>query len=209
MHKELDRQIAHLRDSDKGWVYRRDAADYLGKTVQKAVAALRETTGDKDVDVRTAAEDALGRASAVLAGIAPVAGRTYALRELAEACAKPGRREVSQEDDRYAVVVQLREGRSQKVVIQEFSRSEGRQLVQILTYCGGFDASTMPWALKTNTQLGRCAIAVAALDGQEQFVVVNCLPREEATPDQVVETVKEIAFYGDWIEKRLTGQDVM
>ena len=208
MHEELDQHIANLRDPSKGWVYRRDAADYLGKTVEKAVAALREVASDKDVDVRTAAEHALGLASAVLAGIKPTDDkRSYTLRELAQGCAKSGRREVAEEANAFVVTTHLKDGRGQRVLLQDITRKDGARLIQILTYCGDANESAMPWALKINTQLGRCALGIAVLDGNDRFVLVNCIPAADATPEMVKTVVKEIAFYGDWIERKLTDLD--
>lgn len=207
MGNELDKHIATLRDTGAGWVYRRDAADGLGKAIERSAATLRATAKDDDVDVRNAVERALGHASAALAGIKPVVDGEYELKELAKGCERPGRREVAPDGEAFVVTVQLKGGRAQRVHLREIVRKDGVRLIQILTYCGAFDESAMAWALKMNTQLGRCALGLDASDGGDQFVLVNCVPADEATPAQVKAVVKEIAFYGDWIERKLTGKD--
>lgn len=207
MARELDKHAAVLRDTSAGWVYRRDAAEYLGKLIEKSAAALRANAKDNDVDVRNAVQRALGHASAALAGIKPVVDEEFSLDDLARACARPGRREVAQDGQGYVITVSLKAGRTQTVYLQPITRKDGARLVQVLTYCGAFDQTAMAWALKMNTQLGRCALGLAARDGNDHFVLVNCIPAGEATPELVKAVVKEIAFYGDWIEHKLTGKD--
>lgn len=207
MQNDFDKYLATLRDIDAGWVYRRDAADFLGKLIERAAAALRAVEHDNDVDVRTAIERALGHASAALAGVKPVVDTTYPLDELVKACARPGRREVDRDGNEFTVTAHMKEGRSQRVHLKEIIRQDGAKLIQILTYCGEVDDSTMPWALKMNTQLGRCALGISGRGDKDYFVLVNCIPVDEATPELVKAAVKEVAFYGDWIERKLTGGD--
>ena len=105
--------------------------------------------------------------------------------------------------------MQLKNERAQRVFVQALARKDGVELIQVLTYCGEFNEASMAWALKTNTQLSRCALGVAALDGADHFVLVQCVPAAEARPEVVKSIVKEVAFYGDWIEKKLTGGDAL
>ena len=39
------------------------------------------------------------------------------------------------------------------------------------------------------------------------LVLVDAYPMHEATPGMVKSSVKETAFYGDWIESKMTGMD--
>ena len=39
------------------------------------------------------------------------------------------------------------------------------------------------------------------------FVMANCFLASHVSPAELKAAVKEIAFYGDWIEKEMTGAD--
>jgi hypothetical protein len=51
---------------------------------------------------------------------------------------------------------------------------------------------------------------VTDIDGVRQYVLTSCFPAAEATPQIIKIAVKEIAYYGDWVEQRLTkgGDDL-
>lgn len=208
MSQSLEKTISSLHDRDAGWVSRRDAAEALGKVAAEAVSALVAQKDEPDVDVRTAVRSALGWASAGLRSIKPVPqSRSYTLEELANACAKEGRRKVEGKGDEYIVYVTTKEGRQQIVYITPDRRSDGLDLVRVYTRCGPAGADTMRWALENNLKLVHGALALSTADGREEFVIVNCLIAGEATPDGVLASVKEMAHYGDWMEQKLAGRD--
>jgi len=189
-------------------VTRRDGADALGDAAAKAVEILRAYSKDADVDVASAVNRALERISGAVAGVAPKPGsRDYTLEELVAGVEKEGKRSVQSHDDGYAVDVRLKNGRNQKVYISPSHRSDGTKLVRVFTYCGEPTEDAMRWALETNMKLSQGALALHEEGGTEHFVLVNCYIASEATPTEVKASVKELAFYGDWIEQRLSGLD--
>ncbi|MCL4215937.1 MAG: hypothetical protein KJ052_02880 [Candidatus Hydrogenedentes bacterium] len=56
-------------------------------------------------------------------------------------------------------------------------------------------------------KLIQCALALHEIEGEEQIVLTNCFLREYVTPEAIRAAVKEIAFYGDWVEKQLSDVD--
>jgi hypothetical protein len=207
--KAIDAAAEALADTDTGWVHRRDSVEYLGRAAAKALKALHDFRDEKDVDVRVAVDEALGIAQAGLQGIAPVSEseKKYTFEELAQACHKPGKRHVEKVGDAYTVEVKLKDGRKQTVTLSASRRKDGVELIHIFTRCGPVTDDTRIWALKTNADLTQGALAVQDLDGEEKLVLMNCYLLEECSPREIALGLREIAFYGDWIEKKLTGLD--
>ena len=84
MYEEIDKAAKLLKDTKAGWVTRRDAVELLGQSAARALKVLREHLDEPDVDVHRSVVEAMGKASAAVAGIAPVAeARQYSLDELA------------------------------------------------------------------------------------------------------------------------------
>lgn len=208
MLEEIEKAAAQLANTKTGWVTRRDAAELLGKAAARALVALHEHREEPDIDVKRSVDQALAEASAALKGIAPkVRKGSYSLEELARACEKPGQREVKRERDRYIIELRLAEDRTQKVYLEQFRRKDGIELIRVYTYCGTFTEKAAPWALRTNMTLAQGAVASVTVEGQERFALTNCFLAGAATPEVVKASVKEIAFYGDWIERRLMESD--
>lgn len=208
MSDELEKAIATLGNRDAGWVTRRDAAEFLGRSGAKAVEALHAHSKDADVDVQRTVKEALGWASAGLEGIEPAAAaHEYGLEELVRGLEKKGKRSVAPHGDGFEVRVELPKGRSQKVYIGPTKRRDGADLIRVFTRCGKPAEDTLHWALRTNMSMAQCALALIDEDGEEEFVLVNCFLTGEVTPRELKSAVNEIAFYGDWVEQRLTGVD--
>lgn len=205
MYEELRRAIDELRNDKAGWVTRRDAAEVLGKVARQALAALDAHRADPDRDVRKAVERALERVSAPPPS--EMDDRTFSLKELARGCEKQDERTVSPHGEGFSVVVRLAEERTQTVYIMPHRRRDGTSLVRMYSYCGDADPEVMAWALRSNSKLVHCAFAVQREDGADRIVLVNSLVHGKASPPAVKASVKEIAFYADWLEKKLTGLD--
>jgi hypothetical protein len=209
MMKDLDNIIEALADSSAGWVTRRDAAEALGEIAGKSLAALKAHAEESDVDVRTAVQRALGDigASGSAAPVQQGSPKRAALKDLARACEKKMRRAVKAQGDGFLVRVQTKEGRTQDVLIQPHKRSDGRELVRVSTQCGEADADTIAWAIRSNAKLMYCTFCVHTHEGKEQLMILSNFNPEHVTPGMVKDAVKEIAHYGDWLEKKLTGED--
>jgi hypothetical protein len=205
MYKHIDEAIADLSNARTGWVTRRDAAEHLGRTAREALLALEAHVEDPDVDIRAAVARALETVS--IPKGQPVPSQQYSLEDLMTRCASPGRREVQQEEEGYAVTVSLREERTQKVLVAPVTHDNGKQLLRIQTWCGQGSDELYPWLLQSNGKLVHCAFALVPEAEGERVALVQNVPMEQATPEGVKEAVKEIAFYGDWLEKKISGRD--
>jgi len=208
MFDEILKDAEVLSDSKAGWVNRRDAADHLGEAAQRALTALQSHRQEPDVDVRMAIEKALQRAGGSPTGAKrEAAQRLCSLQDLANACAKPGQRTAKAHGDGYEIEVLLKGDRRQKVYLMPHSRKDGVKLVRVYTYCGKPKPESLKWALQTNTKLTHGALALLGDGDEERLVLVDSYLMDEATPETIKRSVKETAFYGDWIESKLTGLD--
>ena len=195
-----------LRNTGAGWVNRRDAVVELAETAARVMEVLTEFTEDADTDVRLAVTRALDELKSAAAP--PVESKSYpSLGEMARALEKRGSRTVSQQGNRFAIEIQLDGGRTQTVYLQPHERRDGTKLLRVFTFCGAPTEDAHPWALRANMKLTQSAVALHKLDGEEMFVVTRTFLDGEASPRELKAAVKEIAFYGDYIEKRLTGLD--
>lgn len=208
MSDSLQTHSETLRNTKAGWVHRRDAAEALARIASTALETLRAHAQDPDPDVR----------AAIIKALAAYAGRAAAqptptatpppLAELAAACARTGRRTVTQESDAFRIDVALEGDRRQQVHLREETRRDGVRLIQISTPCGAPTDESMRWGLRSNLKLAHCAVALGKdAHGAPILMLVRNLDARLATPDAVREAVKEIAHYGDWLEKKLTGLD--
>jgi len=205
---ELEKLAKQLHDPEAGWVVRRDAAENLGKAACFVLDALREHADEMDVDVRRAVDHALGEASAALAGVPPLPQvKQYTLEELAKACAKDGERVVAPHGKGFVVQVTLKSGRRQAVYLNHHQRKDGMELIRIFTECGPPREDALEWALRANMKITHGALALTKDSGEERLVLTDCYLAHAATPAEIKASVKELAFYGDWIESKLTGLD--
>lgn len=208
MWEELDGAVEKLRDTKAGWVTRRDAVELLGKVALKSLDALQAASDEMDIDVRRSVDDMLGRAAAALKGVKPIVEQVPpSLEELAKACAKENVRMVEADGEGYVVRVALKEGRQQSVHLRQFKRADGVKLIQVYTVCGKADEKSYEWALRANMKLVQGAVALAKQGDDERFVLTMCFLVGEVTKSEIKAAVKEAAYYGDWIEQKVSGQD--
>jgi hypothetical protein len=209
MFEAIDSAAANLQNKDAGWVTRRDGADLLGKVAIRALAALHEASDEQDVDVRRAVEQALGQAAATLEGVKPrPVERSFTLDELVRASEKTGERELTKiNENEYRVEVTQRGGRKQSVHIRKFQRKDGVELIQVYTICGRADERSYGWALRANVKLVQGAVAIEKNGDDEQFVLTTSFIADHVTRWEMKAAIKETAYYGDWMESKLSGQD--
>jgi uncharacterized protein YjbI with pentapeptide repeats len=160
-----------------------------------------------DADVRRAVDHALAQASAALDGIEPPGSHLpYTLEELARYCEKPPARVVERDGDAFTIKVMLKSGRGQHVHLRKFKRADGVELIQIYTVCGKADEKKFAWALRANMKLIQGAVALAKQADDERFVLSICLLADNVSHFAIKAAVKECAYYGDWIEQKLSEQ---
>lgn len=206
MFKRLDRAIVDLNDLDAGWTTRRDAAEALGEIGQHALAALVNRKDDKDQDVRIAVQKSLGQIGDIPTP-APPEDTDINIRDLARACEKPGKRKVTMEKGRFSVEVHLKDKRNQTVQVMPHNLNDGKRLLKIFTTCGDPKPKVVQWAMRSNANLVRGAFAIHQEGDKEMLLLIDNLPWDQVTPEEVKASVKEIAFYGDWLESKLSGSD--
>ncbi len=204
MARELEEAEQNLSNARAGWVHRRDAALALGRWAAIALDALKRHINDPDPDVRRAVAETLAK---IHLPAVPASDGSYPLETLARACEKPGKREVQSDGSDFMVQVKLPEGRQQQVRLSPAANRDGHPLIHVSTRCGEASEKAKNWALRYNAKLVHCAFAVQAGDEREELVLMENIPFRHATPEAVKAAVKEIAFYGDWIEQRLHGGD--
>jgi len=208
MWEEIDAAIEKVKDTKAGWVTRRDAVELLGKVAVRALDALQDASDEMDVDVRRSVDDMLGKAAAALKGVKPkYEAGPLSLEDLAKTCAKEGVRTVEPDSEGFVVRVALKDGRHQAVHLREFKREDGVKLVQVYTVCGKADETSYGWALRANMKLIQGAVALAKQGDDERFVLTMTFLAGEITRPEIKAAVKEAAYYGDWIEQKVTGQD--
>lgn len=208
MNDSIDKRLAELENTEEGWVIRRDAAESLGQTAAQALEALRAHAEEKDVDVRAMVVKALGWSKGSLEGVSPVAQeRAFSLEELAESVKSPGSREVAAKGDGYEITVTLREDRMQKVLAEPATSHGGRETIRISTRCGPAEEKALRWALRNNADLSHCSLAIAGDGDEEMLIMAHSFLADSVTPKEFKTTVKEIAFYGDWVESKLKDGD--
>lgn len=206
MADDLDRAIAQLANRGGTWVARRDAADFLGKVATRAREALAQFVEDADTDVRAAVAQALGNPAWRDAGRAGKEAQ-YTLDELVRAVERPGKRSARPIDGGFEIVATLKNGRTQKVFVSHGTSEAGAQTIRVRSRCGPADPKTMDWALRTNDRLPHSSLAIVDEDGQAWFELVHSMRAQKATPGELRACIKEVAFYADWAEGRLSKDD--
>lgn len=206
MLTKLDTTAATLADTAAGWVTRRDAAEQLGEAAARAVAALSRFANETDVDVRSAVLKELAKTKAAFQK-PPAEAKALTLDDLACGLAKEGERTVTVIDHQYAIDFKLKTGRRQRVYLGSHEIREGTPLIRVMTICGQPVDTAYEWALRANVMLAHGAIALMDVDDVQQVVIVRYFAATDLKPAEILTTIKEIAYYGDWIESKLSGKD--
>jgi hypothetical protein len=195
-----------LNNRESGWVARRDAAENIGKIAHRLVGALVEHQQDTDMDVQMEIERQVAPLHVVL-NTRGKSRKNFTLRDLAFACEKHGQRTVETYKTGFVITVKLNEGRSHRVYVMPHKLSEGNDIIRLFTLCGETSPEKFAWALRANTKLSHGAFSLLTFNKQEYLVIMKNLLKEEATPEIVKRGVKEMAYYGDWLEDKISAMD--
>lgn len=206
MPDDIDRALAQLGQREGTWVARRDAADFLGKVAARAREGLARYAQDPDTDVRSAVARALGDASWRDAG-RDSKNAHLTLEELVRAIERPGKRSARPIDGGFEIVVTLKNGRTQKVFVTRGNSEAGAETIRVRSRCGTAEAGALEWALRTNDRLPHCSFAITEEGGAKFLEIGHSLREQKATADELRACVKEVAFYADWAEGRLSKED--
>jgi hypothetical protein len=210
MKRTVAKTLKVLADTDIGWVNRRDAAVDLGQGAVEAVRGLKAHEDDDDQDVKQSIDRALQDVARAVAGIDLEAdvGGVPSLGKLVAALEKKGSRDVSKSGKGFVIVVETKEGRSQKVFVEATKSNTERAIIRVTTRCAKATENAYVWALTNNAHMSHCSLAIESIDGEGWLVLVNNLLADTASFAELKLTVKEVAFYGDWVEEKLAGEDV-
>ncbi|HQN01753.1 MAG TPA: hypothetical protein PLL36_11785 [Candidatus Hydrogenedentes bacterium] len=203
----LDELGKVLNDHDAGWVARRDAAEKLGKVAHRALGILLEHKQDPDMDVQME----VGRCLEPLHILLSTRGKRrkpYTLRELALSCEKHGFRTVEAYKTGFVVTVKLDGPRMHRVYLMP-GKFRDKSVIRLFTLCGEATSDKLLWALKANTKLFHGAFATLKFNDEKHLAIVNNILKDEASPDVIKRGVKEMAYYGDWLEKKLSDMDAL
>mgnify|MGYP005842634343 CR=1 FL=1 len=208
MIEEIEKAIADLQNPKAGWATRREAAELLGRAAVESLSALHAHRDEPDVDVRHTIDRARAEAARAMRGAAaqPQGQPAHSLEELVRACHKPGVCDVQPHGDGFKLDMRLNTGRRQVVYVEPL-RKETTDWIRVLTYCAPYTGETPVWALRANARFAQAAVALVDRDGQEWFAIVNNFLAGEVTPRELKAGVKEVAFYGDWVERKLVAKD--
>jgi hypothetical protein len=206
MSKATGPLLKMLADTHGGWVNRRDG---LGRVAQSAIKGLKAHEKDSDEDVRSGVVTALQAISHALAGVdmSVAPGGLPTLEKLVNALVKPGHRDLTTLDDGYSMKVITKNMRAQTVLIHETTSNTQMDIVRVSTVCAKADPASFEWALKNNVSMSHCALGVEERDGEDSLVLTNNLLAKSLSFAELKLSVKEVAFYGDWIEEKLSGID--
>jgi hypothetical protein len=200
----IEEAIRTLKDKTAGWVSRRDAALSLGEVAQLACKTLIAYQSEEDVDVRRGVDEALEKIGVPASGGVNGAPK---LEDLVRACERRGKRTMAPHGKGYLVTVDLPGGRTQRVRVKEAKSRDGRPTIRVYTRCGIADEKTRAWAMQANAHLLHAAFATVDDDDGEMLVLVRNFDRTRVDAEDLKACIKEIAFYGDWMESKLTSED--
>ena len=108
----------------------------------------------------------------------------------------------------HRIRLRLPNDRSQTVFIEPSEHSLKDRLIVIYSVCCPADSSFFGRALRLNSEMRHGALAVRQVEGRECFVVANTYPRATVDPEEIRQSVWEIARHADAVEKTLTEEDV-
>ena len=204
MINSIEDAIRTLEDKNAGWVSRRDAALSLGECARRARETLIAHQSEEDVDVRRGVDEALEKTGEAAP---PGEKGTPTLDQLVRACERPGKRRVAPHGKGYLITVDLGEGRIQRVRVKESTSRDGRPTIRVYTRCGIADEKTLAWAMQANAHLLHAAFGTVDDEDGEMLILVRNFDRSLVKAEDLKACIKEIAFYGDWMESKLTSQD--
>lgn len=205
MRDAVSKEIEQLRNADLGWVDRRDAAEALGRGASDAIAALKAHQEDSDRDVKRTVREALSSVAEAWQGAetGDAAGATP-LDRMVRAIESPGKRDIAEDGKIFTITVSLPNDRSQTVRVEPGQSQGNEDTIIVWTPCAEANPKAFEWALKNNEHFALCAIAIRQHDGKDTLCMLGSFLAEELTPAELKAAVKEVAFYGDWLEDKLS-----
>lgn len=109
--------------------------------------------------------------------------------------------------DRYRVDLHFADGRHQLVLVEPSDHAAADRALRISSVCCPALSVYFEPALRLNSEILHGALAIAEIDGEATFLMVDNYPRATVDPEEIRRSVLEVAHRADAIEKLLTGLD--
>ncbi|MCX5758810.1 MAG: hypothetical protein NTU83_09965 [Candidatus Hydrogenedentes bacterium] len=196
MFEGIERAAQVLADAKAGWVNRRDAAVFLGETANDSLAALVLYRNDMDQDVKNAVAKSVAK-------VCLCVEVEHTLEEMAQTCSELPEVAVKMHAQGFVADVRLANGHAHRVFVSRYLAENHPPAIRVFSICGRPTPQSIPWALRMNMQLSHGALAITGEGNEEQFALVDYYLASQVSPLEVAVSVRELGFYGDWIETRL------
>jgi serine/threonine-protein kinase len=110
--------------------------------------------------------------------------------------------------DGYRVDLDFHDGRRQLVLVEPSDHAAADRALRISSVCCPALSVYFEPALRLNSEILHGALAIAEIDGEAKFLMVDNYPRATVDPEEIRRSVLEVAHRADAIEKLLTGLDL-
>lgn len=112
------------------------------------------------------------------------------------------------EGERYRIDLTFSGGRHQTVFVEPSEHAAADRLLKISSVCCPALSVYFEPALRLNSEILHGALAIAEIDNEAAFVMVDNYPLATVDPEEIRRSVLEVAHRADAIEKLLTGLDL-
>ena len=113
----------------------------------------------------------------------------------------------SREGERYRIQLEFAGGRRQTAFVEPSLHAAADRSLRISSICCPALSVYFEPALRLNSEIMHGALAIAEMDGESVFVMIDNYPRVTVDAEEIRRSVLEVAHRADAIEKLLTGQD--
>ena len=113
----------------------------------------------------------------------------------------------NREGHRYRIHLTFSNGRKQTVFIESSEHAAADRLLKISSVCCPALSVYFEPALRLNSEILHGALAIAEMDHEAVFVMIDNYPLATVDPEEIRRSVLEVAHRADAIEKLLTGLD--
>ncbi len=111
-------------------------------------------------------------------------------------------------NERYQIDLKFSGGRHQTVFVEPSEHAAADRLLRITSVCCPALSVYFEPALRLNAEILHGALAIAEIEGEAVFVMVDNYPLSTVDPEEIRRSVLEVAHRADAIEKLLTGLDL-
>ena len=114
----------------------------------------------------------------------------------------------NREGRRYRINLTFSNGRRQTAFVERSEHAAADRLLKISSVCCSALSVYFEPALRLNAEILHGALAIAEIDDEPVFVMVDNYPLATVDPEEIRRSVLEVAHRADAIEKLLTGLDL-